>query len=178
MSVKSKIIALFAFFLTLTIFASSGVTSLPTPSESTETSPSSSSPSSDSDSNARTAVALLGREYKRLRTLKGFFDGAEERNPDIDDFNGLKHTIMRQLQEYVVVPGNEAQRVVELMGVPDRVGLPEDVSLDQDEEATSMPKVAGDYWVYKWRGLRDFMWVFVGAMDESVVASGWHMTLV
>ncbi|KAJ3089553.1 hypothetical protein HK102_006119 [Quaeritorhiza haematococci] len=167
MSVRSKIIALFAFFLTLTIFAS-GVTSLPTPS--TESSP--------SDSNARTAVALLGREYKRLRTVKGFFDGAEERVPDVDDFEGLKHQVMRQLQEYVVVPGNEAKRVIEVMGVPDMVGLPADVSLEGDEEATSMPKVAGDYWVYKWRGLRDFLWVFVGAGDESVVGSGWHITLV
>ncbi|KAJ3092498.1 hypothetical protein HK102_006692 [Quaeritorhiza haematococci] len=131
-----------------------------------------------SDSNTRTAVSLLGREYNRLRTSKGFFDGAEEHVPDVDDFNGLKHTIMRQLQDYVIVPGNEANRVVELMGVPDMIGLPAEVTLDGDENADGIPKVAGDYWVYKWRGLGDFLWVFVGVGDESVVASGWHMTLV
>ncbi|KAJ3089106.1 hypothetical protein HK102_007196 [Quaeritorhiza haematococci] len=172
-SFKTAVTAAFAFLIVL-LFCTSHAASLPTtPALDSESIPSSPSNSSDSSSLRMdaTTIAKLGAEYKVLRTIKGFFDGGDELIPEVDHFNGRKHQIMLQLQEALLSPGNGAMEVVGTMGVPDMLGLPAEVSLEDD----AVPKVMGDFWVYKWRGLRDFMWVYVSVL-ENVEASGWHIT--
>ncbi|KAJ3089107.1 hypothetical protein HK102_007197 [Quaeritorhiza haematococci] len=165
MSIRKS--AILALLLIITVFGAARVSSLPTP----ETSQPNATERIDS------AILVMGREYKRLRSIKGFFDGGDEIIADVDSYGGRKHQIMLSLQNSLVVPGSPSQRMVDIMGVPDVLGLPPDVKIDEEEESNAgISKIAGDFWIYKWRGLRDFMWVYVNAMDESVVASGWFIT--
>ncbi|KAG0255197.1 hypothetical protein BG011_005287 [Mortierella polycephala] len=76
----------------------------------------------------------LGESFQNLRNVKGHWDGSEP-NPAVDNFNGEKHTLLKQLGEYFGKPGTPAQDILVTMGPPDDVKQ----TMDEAFQASLMP---------------------------------------
>lgn len=118
-------------------------------------------------------VIAMREQFRALRKIKGHFDGGDF-NADVDNFNGAKHQVMKQLLGTFLSNAQQptsAKDLITIMGKPDARKLPKGVKIN-----AAIPKIAGNFWVYKWRGMHDFVWTYM-ANDKTVVAKGWYFAL-
>lgn len=124
----------------------------------------------------------LGVEWRRLRALKGHFDGAPW-SDEVDRWGGAKHQTLTRIAQ-LLASRRAAQADVEAtLGRPDAVvrqGAP-----DHDRMLAAMsrpgtpegscPQVdraeAADFWLYRWRGQHDQLALVL--RQHRVVGCGW-----
>ncbi|MBT9583670.1 hypothetical protein IV102_09975 [bacterium] len=117
-------------------------------------------------SNAST-LQELSREYQRLRTVKGHFQGGQW-NDEVDRWAGRKHEVMSDLGDALGQAGTRESDIIRWMGPPDERATPGSHSW-----ASARPD-QGDYLlVYCWRGHHDFLYFLCS--KERVLSSQWWM---
>lgn len=109
--------------------------------------------------------------YLELKSLKGHFDD-QPFNDSVDAWESPKHISMIYLQEFLLIPGASVDLVRAFMGTPDHIGYPPDMA-PEELDLGPMPKMAGELWIFKWRGFHDFVWVYA-VPHGHVVSSGWY----
>lgn len=116
------------------------------------------------------AFADDASEFRRLREVKGHFQGGPEWIPDVDTWGGRKHVLMQSLGN-ALLKGTEAH-VVETMGEPDAKAEPGTLLWRQ----VRAPETEGHLLIYRWRGDHDFLYFLVDGSGR-VARSGWWMAL-
>ena len=119
-------------------------------------------------------------EFRRLREVKGHFQGGDRWLNEVDSWGGRKHMVMGQLQDALGVPGTNEARIVELMGIPDEKARAGSLSwrLARVQGPPSPRGNEGDVdvlLIYHWRGAHDFLYFSMKA--GQVVKAGWWMAL-
>ena len=124
----------------------------------------------------------LAAQWRRLRALKGHFDGAPW-SDEVDRWGGAKHQTLMRIAQLLVSRRAALADVEATLGRPDAVvrqGAP-----DHDRMLAAMsrpstpegscPQVdsaeAADFWLYRWRGQHDQ--VALVLRQGRVVGCGW-----
>lgn len=120
-----------------------------------------------------TPVEDIAIEFKRLRAVKGHFDGGDW-NVDVDEWMGLKHQLMIELGSCLGRGEYSESEVIRLLDSPDAIAREGDEFFDLvSDQAEFQGPVTGPYqlMIYYWRGTHDFLY-FV-SQDGAIVSSGW-----
>jgi len=120
-----------------------------------------------------TPVEDIAAEFRRLRAVKGHFDGGDW-YADVDEWMGIKHQLMIELGAYLGGGGHSDAEVVRLMDPPDAVAREGDAPFDQvSNQAEFQAPAPGPYdlLIYHWRGTHDVLY-FV-SQGGTIVSSGW-----
>lgn len=115
----------------------------------------------------------IGR-FAELRKIEGHFDGGPWR-AEVDKADGEKHRLMKRLAGCARAARADAAGVRRLLGEPEARLEPGAQAYASTVRATRWQppraKVKGTLWVYRWRGVHDFLLV---AFDRGrVSATGW-----
>ena len=106
-------------------------------------------------------------EFRRLREVKGHFQGGPEWIADVDTYGGRKHVLMQSLA--AALAKSSAARVLELLGEADAKAEP-DSPLWAQVRATE----TGAYLlIYRWRGDHDFLYFLVDGSGHVARSSWW-----
>jgi hypothetical protein len=118
------------------------------------------------------SLAALGKEYRALRKVAGWFsNGGKEWNEAVDSAGGRKEMIMGELGARLGDGKSTRRQVVRIMGKPDEIAHDGDMSWG----LATPPAGTTELLVYEWRGGHDWLWFAV--TGKQVTASGWWMAL-
>lgn len=113
---------------------------------------------------AESETEMLAREFRQLRTIRGWFSGGDHFIPEVDSWQGRKHFVMARLGELLGDGRHTAAQAEELLGPPDAVRSQGDRLMPGPEER---------YLVYHWRGWHDFL--YFACQDGKITRSDWWM---
>ena len=128
------------------------------------------------------SLPQLGVEWRRLRALKGHFDGAPW-SAEVDRWGGAKHQTLMRIAQLLASRRAAQEEVVAALGKPDAIVPQGSTDHERVRAAMTRPGIpeesctppnsaeATDFWLYRWRGQHDQLALVLH--QHHVVGCGW-----
>lgn len=130
-------------------------------------------PTTASDAPIDAETEALAAEFIALRSVPGQFNGGAW-NADVDQWEGPKHTVMRQLADRLVNGRYTCTQLTNLLQPPDHTvqgGDPLHDLIQASPIYETIQAEADQFLVYEWRGTHDFL--FFVCADGRITAADW-----